>query len=168
MSRRNALIAALIVAGIGVLAYGTWCCLNWMAIRHVHADHGSLWASQTWPKVLSLDQDQRSKIAPMERALKKDTDRLQVELAKEQIALCRAMMSETNGDQTSMRKMMGRISQLQRDKDEKIMNHLAALRTILTPEQQRKLFTTMMRDICQGCRAATGGKKDFCGMCPIR
>jgi Spy/CpxP family protein refolding chaperone len=168
MNRRNILIAALILAGVGLLAYGTWCCLDWMAKRHVHAAHGSLWASETWPKLLSLSQDQRAKIEPLENALKKDLDGLQVELAKDQIALCRAMMSQAKLDPAVMQKAAGRISGLQKKSEEKTMGHLLALREILNPDQQKKLFTTMMRDICQGCRTATGGKKDYCGMCPIR
>lgn len=168
MNRRNVLIAALILAGVGLLAYGTWCCLDWMAKRHVHAAHGSLWASETWPKLLSLSPDQRSQIAPMEKALEENSNRLQIELAQNQIALCRMMMSQAKPDPAAMRKVASRISDLRKQREEKTLTHLLALREILNPDQQKKLFTTMMRDICQGCRTATGGKKDYCGMCPIR
>lgn len=165
---RRLLIAAVLLAGVGALTCGTWRCLNWMAMCHVQAAHGSLWASETWPKLLSLSDEQSSKIAPLEKALKKDTDRLQVELTQEQIALCRSMMSQDKRESAAIHKAMSRISDLQNQKQEKVLNHLMALREILSPDQQKKLFTTMMRDICQGCRAATGGKKDYCGMCPIR
>jgi hypothetical protein len=34
--------------------------------------------------------------------------------------------------------------------------------------QQKQLFTTLMSDLCKGCRAATGDKMDHCGMCDMR
>lgn len=168
MNRRNLLIAAVCLAGIGLLAYGTWCCLDWMAKRHVHAAHGSLWVSETWPELLGLSPDQRSKISSLENSLTQNVNGLQIELAHNQIALCRAMMSEAKLDPVDMRKAVRRISDLQTKREEGTLSHLLALREILSPDQQKKLFTTMMRDICQGCRTATGGKMDYCGMCPIR
>jgi len=154
------LIAA--VLGVGLLAYGTWCCLDWMVRREIV--RASLWASETWPDILSLSSEQRSKIMPLEKAFRNSMGPLQAELAQSEMALCRLLMA-LKPERKAMSRALGRVTELQRLREERVLDHLLALRRVLSPEQQRRLFTTLMKDLCRGCRAATGSKKDFCGFC---
>jgi len=167
MNRKTLLVSAAVMAAfVGILAFGTWHCMGWMVDQRM-ASRGSLWASDTWPKLLNLSDQQRSQIQPMEKALRADMNHLQDELAQKQIALCGMMMSSAQPDPKVMDKTVQEISTLQMEKEKKTLAHLMSLRQMLTPEQQKTLFTTMMMDICRGCRKTTGGRKDYCGLCKL-
>jgi Spy/CpxP family protein refolding chaperone len=166
MNRKTWLaLAAAAVVLVGFLAFGTWRCMGWMVDQRMA--QGNLWSSATWSKLLNLTKEQRAKIRPMEKDLKTDMGRLQNELAQKQIALCQLMMSPGQPDRKALDQTLDEVSALQKQKEEKTLDHLMSLREVLTPEQQKTLFSTMMMDICQGCRQATGTQKDHCGHCKL-
>ena len=165
MNRRVWIVLGLLVS-VGVLASVTWCCMDFMMKRHMAK--GALWDVQTWPKVLNLTAEQRSKITPLEIGLKKETDALQSELAKNEIAFCQLMMSSGKPDTQAMNETLNKVGDLRKRKDALMLNHLVALRGVLNPEQQEKLFSTLMQDICIGCRHGTGDKTDHCGLCNLK
>jgi Spy/CpxP family protein refolding chaperone len=168
MNRKTRLtLAAVAALFVGLLAFGTWRCMGWMVDSRMTQGQGSLWASGTWPKLLNLTDAQRSQIQPLEKSLRADMNRLKDELAQKQIALCDLMMSPGEPDLKTLDKTAADIASLQMEKEKKTLAHLMSLRRVLTTEQQKTLFTTMMMDICQGCRAATGGRKDHCGHCKL-
>lgn len=159
------LIGAFLLA-TGILAAGTWHCLGWMTQRQMN--QGNLMASSTWTKMLNLTTDQRSKIQPLETSLRKEMALMQTELAMHEMTLCRLTMGSAPLDRKAISKELGTLTDLQRRKEERVIDHLAALRGILTPGQQKTLFMTLMTDICRGCRQATGSRKDYCGLCNMR
>ena len=166
MKRTAILMGILAILGIGVVASGTWCCLGWMMKRQM--GQSSLLKSESWPTMLALTHQQRSQIEPMEKKLRNDLAPLDIEVAEKQMSVCRLMMSSGQVDRGAIHRALERISDLQRQKDEEIIDHLAAVRTLLNHDQREKLFTTLMTDLCRGCRAATGSKTDYCGMCKMR
>ncbi|MBI4369074.1 MAG: periplasmic heavy metal sensor [Elusimicrobia bacterium] len=166
MNRRRFIIAFIFLAGTGLVAYGTWCCLDWMVKRRMNEK--SLWASETWSQFLDLSPQQRSNVQLMEAKLQGDLATLQTELTQNQIALCRLMMTPKALDKGTLNKILGKTNALRNQKEDKMLNHFIALRETLNPGQQKRLFTALMRDVCQGCRISTGSKKDYCGLCEIR
>ena len=168
MSRKFLPIAGGLLLVVGVLAFGTWRCMGWMVDCRMRTAQGTRWSSETWPRLLNLSEEQRSKIQPMEKALAGDMSRLQNELTQKQIALCRSMMSPAQPDAKAMARTVEEISTLKMRKEQKMLDHLLALRRVLTSDQQKVLFTTMMQDICRGCRRTTGAKQDYCGFCKKR
>ena len=169
MMNRKTIWIALLLAGLAstaALAYGTWCCLDWMAQRH--AAQSGVASSPDWAATLALSAAQRGRIEPLQKKLDSDVSRVQVELAENRIALCRLMMTPGKADGRAVERTLAKISSLETRKEEMTSRHLLALRQMLTPDQQKRLFTALMKDICQGCRAATGNGKDLCGMCGMR
>ena len=168
MSRKFLPIVGGMLLAVGLLAFGTWRCMGWMVDCRMRTAQGTLWSSETWPKLLNLSAEQRSKVQPLEKDLAGDMNRLQNDLTQKQIALCRAMMSPARPDAKAMARTVDEISTLQKQEQQKMLAHLLSLRQVLTPDQQKVLFTTMMQDICQGCRRTTGAKQDYCGLCKMK
>jgi len=164
--KRNVLWAGLAMTlGIGLLAVGTWHCLGWMMDKHMV--QGQLFDSQRWPTMLNLNAEQRAKLQPLEQKLKTDLMPLETELAMNQMALCRLTMSTESIDRKTISQTLDQIGLIEKRKEERVVDHLVVLRTILTADQQQKLFTTLMTDICRGCRTNTKDKKDHCGLCKM-
>jgi Spy/CpxP family protein refolding chaperone len=166
MNRRVWIISLSLVALIAVLASLTWCCMDLMMKRHMSQAHLS--QSATWDQKLNLTAEQRAKINPLEKTFMKDVDEIQAKITQFQMDNCRTMMSSGPLDRKVLAQNLSAITDLQRRKDERTVDHLMALREILNPDQQKILLTTIMRDICQGCRVSTGGKRDYCGMCNLK
>ncbi len=166
--RRKVIVGFGVVAlGAAFLVFGTWRCMSWMVDCRMGEAKGTLWASETWPKLLNLTNDQRAQLKPLEDSLQADLNRVQTELAHKQISLCGLMMSSDIPDRKALDAALGKISILQLEKEKKTLSHLLALGQILTPHQKKMLFSTMMQDICLECRTTTGHGKDMCGMCAI-
>lgn len=166
MNRRVWIVSLSVVVLIGVLASLTWCCMDIMMKRHM--TQGAFLDSETWPRVLNLTADQRLKINPLEANFKKEIAGLQADLATKEIRLCRLMMTTGKPDAKAMQEALNEVSSLRKQKDEVTLNHLIALREVLNPDQQKKLYTTLMQDICIGCRQGAGEKTDYCGLCNIK
>lgn len=166
MNRRVWIISLSLAALIAVLASLTWCCMDLMMKRNM--SQARLSQSETWDQKLNLSAEQRAKINPLEKALMKDLDEIQAKIAQFQMDNCKAMMSSGPLDRKVLTQNLDAIDGLQRHKNERTVDHLMALREILNPDQQKMLLTTIMRDICQGCRVSTGGRRDYCGMCDIK
>jgi Spy/CpxP family protein refolding chaperone len=165
MKRRLWPVVALGLLSVGVVALGTWRCMGWMV--ECKMTQGSLWASATWPRMLNLTNEQQSRIQPLEKTFKADANRLQIELTQKQIALCHVLMASGAADPRAARQLVNEINGLQKQRDLAMVDHLLGLKTILNPSQQQKLMTTMMQDVCQGCRSSTGSDKDYCGLCKM-
>jgi Spy/CpxP family protein refolding chaperone len=159
-------ILTLALLSVGLVALGTWRCMGWMV--ECKMTQGSLWSSATWPRILHLTNDQQSQIQPLEKSFKGDSNRLQIKLTQKQIALCRVLMDSGAADPLVARKLVNEINGLQKQRDLAMVDHLLALKTVLNPAQQQTLMTTMMQDVCQGCRSSTGSNKDYCGLCKMR
>lgn len=166
MNRKiGSILVPTVLAFVALLAFGTWHCMGWIMDRRMA--QGVLRDSETWPKILNLTNDQRAKIEPLEKSMRSDMNRLEDDLAQKQIALCGMMMSSDQPDTKTMNQLLNDISALRNRKERGMVSHLTALRQVLSPAQQKVLFTTMMQDICQGCRRSTGGHKDHCGLCKM-
>lgn len=153
------------VLGVGVVASGTWFCLNTM----VHRTLTSCGAAKKvdWPQLLNLTKDQEGQVQPSIQKFEKENGRTQTELAKKHISLCQLIMGPARPDLEKVKKLINEISQLRREKDQKMADHLLALRAQLKPDQQRILLRTLMQDICSECQTMTGTKLDCWGPCKI-
>jgi Spy/CpxP family protein refolding chaperone len=166
MKRRVLLTLFSAVILIGLLIAGTWYCLGWMTRKQMA--QGDLFNSATWQATLNLTTEQEIRIKPLEQELKKDLAPLDIDVMKNQMELCRLMMTPGHLDRNAISRLSGRIGDLQRKREERVIDHLVVLRTVLDERQQKQLFTTLMNDLCKGCRTATGNQMDHCGMCDMR
>jgi Spy/CpxP family protein refolding chaperone len=118
----------------------------------------------SWAQMVGLTNEQRKIVEPMEKKLNDDLKPIEMELANQRIALCR-ILGQKDVDSKELDKTLSSIGELNMKQQEYVVHHLVSLKGILTPEQEAKLFTSMMNDICQSCQAAQGIDKDLCGMC---
>jgi len=120
------------------------------------------WAHQT-----GLTREQEKKIEPYEASLKKDLQSIQVKLAEERIALTRLIQEEA-ADSKKVTEYAQRVSVLEAEQQKLVINHLIVMRDLLNPEQREKLFSSIMHEICEGCRQMVAGQKCICGMCDMK
>lgn len=166
MNRRVLLTLLSVIIFIGVLIAGTWHCLGWMTQKQMA--QGDLFNSSTWLTALKLTPEQEIRIKPLEQQLKQDLGPLDMDVMKSQMELCRLMMTPGTLDRNVISQLSARIGDLHRKREERVIDHLVVLRAVLDEGQQKQLFTTLMSDLCKGCRAATGDNMDHCGMCEMR
>lgn len=165
MKRRVLLTLFSVIIFIGLLIAGTWHCLGWMTRKQIV--QGDLFNSATWLTTLNLTTEQESRIKPLEQQLKKDLAPIDIDVMKNQMELCRLMMTPGTLDRNMISQLSARMGDLQRKREERVIDHLVVLRSVLDESQQKQLFTTLMSDLCKGCRATTGNKMDHCGMCDM-
>lgn len=164
MNRKTVFYSLGAVFAVGVVAFGTWCALYRVASCQAAVSTKTV-AIDQWPDLLKLDSKQRREIEPMLGDLKKEMNQIEAELATGHISLCQLMMMPETTDQKSAESLMNQMAELRKRKDQKMVEHLFAIRGLLNSDQQKTLFMTMMQDICVQCRAATGDHKDRCGFC---
>lgn len=150
----------------GLIAFGTWHCLKYAVVCQMGNVNST--KIENWPDLLKLDASQRQKAAPMLAQFKSDMNQLQMQLADSQISFCKLMMQSSSTEQKDAKNVIDQLNQLRKQKDEMTFGHLMAMKKILTPEQEKILYTTIMQDICVECRAATGMNKEHCGMCDMK
>src|SRR5712691_2488849 len=119
---------ALAIITVGLVAFGTWHCLGWMVQRQM--TQGSLWSSETWPRMLHVTDAQGASLQPLERTFQMENSRLQVDLTMKQIALCHLMMSQAPVDRSAAVQLVHQINDLQKQRDLRMLDHLLALRQI--------------------------------------
>lgn len=164
MRRKNTIFVLTAVIAVGVVSLGTWKFLAHVSACRVESQSASI---DQWPILLKLDPNQKEKIEPMMKQFKEETDEIQARMAVNHISLCQLMMTPDASDKNKVAALLKEAAILRQEKDTKMVDHLFSLRGLLNPEQQKILFTTMMKDICAQCRIETGGKTDYCRMCKI-
>lgn len=124
--------------------------------------------ARKWIHEATLSGEQLEKLEPIEAALKRDLDSLQIVLAKERLVVC-SIFRTAKPTEEQLKSHVQRIAQLESAQQELIIKHLIAMSEILTLDQKDKFFTAMMSDICTGCREGfcKPGTPCMCGSCPM-
>jgi len=123
-------------------------------------------SAHAWAHEVGLTKEQEKKLEPYENTLNKDVQALQVKLAEERIALCR-LIKEEPAESKKVADYTERVSALEAEQQKLVINHLIVMRDILNPDQREKLFSSLMHEICMGCRQMVPGQKCICGMCDM-
>jgi len=113
---------------------------------------------------MNLSAEQKKELIPMEASLKKDIDGIQVKLAQERMALCELLSKDTS-DPQELDAYVNRVSAMEAQQQRRVVEHLLAMRGLLTPAQKKELFSSLMQAICKGCRSTGSHHKCICGMC---
>lgn len=156
------------IIGIFATVLGLAILTSFLCLKHFSQSRMSSGtvAAQTWAKKVNLSTEQKKKLEPLEASLNRDVAALQVRLASERMALC-SLMRQEPADKSELDKYINSVSALEAEQQRRVVQHLLAVRDILTPQQKDQFFTAIMQDICQGCRAMTGSQIDMCAQCPI-
>lgn len=154
----------LTVAVSGATSY--WvvkrCSLYGTQNRH----HTSAENAHRWLHEANLTPEQIKKLTPLETNLKHDLDILQTKIAEQRISICSILM-ESDGIDKKLSTMVNRVAELEGTQQKLIIQHLLAMRDIMTPVQKEKFFTAIMKDICVGCRSnlCSTSVACMCGHC---
>lgn len=123
-------------------------------------------AQRNWGRLLDMDLTQRKELVRLEGDFARDLRQLETELAKTRMTLCHVLRQDPKGVQ-DVSPYIQSIARLHADQERRIVGHLMQVRRFLRPDQDQRLFTTLMQDICVGCRAATAMEQCLCGMCEM-
>jgi Spy/CpxP family protein refolding chaperone len=143
MKKKTIGISLLVLVTVALLAAGTWHCLGWMLKNEM--SHGQLTASRTWPKRLHLRADQQAALIPLEKKLMNDLAPIEIELASQQMVLCRLTMSAEAVDRKAISQRLIQVGELQKRKEERMIDHLIAIRGILAPNPHLSVKLSSMR-----------------------
>jgi Spy/CpxP family protein refolding chaperone len=160
------IIGAGFLIVLGFAASTTYMCLKHFSNCQTVAPSMAISSAHEWAHKIGLTEDQEQKLAPYEASLKKDMQSIQVKLAEERIALCRLIQQEP-ANSKKVTEYTERVSALEAKQQQLVINHLIVMRDILTPDQRQKLFSSLMHEICVGCRQMVPGQKCMCGMCKM-
>jgi len=163
MNRKRFVIAFILLGATVLVALGTWQCLSYMVSKKTQK--ASIWESHSWSEFLALTEEQREKIEPKETKLKEKLTNIELALAKEEVILCRNLMTTKSANTKNLEQLQNKIHRLRGQKEMLVLNHMIQLKQHLTPAQQETLFTSLMQDICQSCKMATGSELEHCGLC---
>ena len=164
----NKRVISFVIAGLVLfgLALGT----TYLCARHFAAGQGgsgNIYASHNWAHEIGLSKEQEKQLEPLEKTLQKDLSSIQLKLAQDRMALC-SLMRQEPADTKELDTYITRVAQLEAEQQRRVVQHLLAMRDILTPAQKDKFFSAIMQGICQGCRMSTHSGKDMCGMCNLK
>jgi len=115
-------------------------------------------------KELKLSKEQKEKIDSLKKDLAKELVSLRKELATERIKLAQLLTEEKPG-QKEIDKSIEKISSLLKEQQRKTISHTLKIKEILTPEQEKKFFSSLTQYFCEGCRAEIGSGECICGKC---
>lgn len=150
-----------------VLFFGFAVVTTYLCAKHLtagrHNAPDGVFGAHEWAHSIGLTKEQEKRLEPMEASLKKDVDGMQVKLAQERIALC-SLMHNSSGNSKELDAYIQRIGVLEAEQQRRVVQHLMAMRDILTPAQRDQFFAAIMQQICVGCRTAVPGHKCLCGM----
>ncbi|MBI3292854.1 MAG: periplasmic heavy metal sensor [Elusimicrobia bacterium] len=168
------------LVGVGVVTLALSVGINWYlftrSIRRVPPGVGGRLGvggglrdatQRNWERLLDLDPRQRAELARIETGFSQDLKQLETELAKTRMALCRVLRQAPTGT-PAVDPYIQTVARLQTDQEQRVVSHLTQLRRLLRPDQDQRLFETLMQDICTGCRTATGSDQCICGMCEMK
>lgn len=148
----------------GLLLLTTYLCLDHFAIRHGLTAPQGVINAHVWAHSIGLTKEQEDKLEPLESALEKDINVLQMKLAQERMGLC-SLIRNGGSNSKDIDDYVARVGLLESQQLKRVLHHLISMRDLLTPEQKNSFFDAVMRDICAGCRSAAGDGADLCGMC---
>ena len=117
--------------------------------------------ARRWVHELKLTGDQEAKLAPLETALQKDLDPLQLKLAEERMAVC-GLLGDDKSDEKQLESAVGRVADLEAQQQRRIVRHLWDMRSILTPPQRGAFFASLMQSVCENCRMPMKGGMACC------
>lgn len=166
MNRKRVIVITLAAFAFVSLSAG----VTYLALRHgMFKQEGSVTglASRKWAREIGLTEDQQKRLAPLEQTLKKDLQKVQMQLANERMALCGILHGGSN-DTKELDRYIGKIAGLEAQQQKLVVSHLVSMRDALTPDQRDRFFNAVMKDICQSCRMATDTNTCLCGMCNLK
>lgn len=157
-------VGFLLILGVGLGT--TYLCLkHFVYSRRTEMSKGML-SAHGWSNAIGLTKAQEEKLKPLETSLKKDVKGLQLKLARERMVLC-SLLREGDSGSEKLDEYISRVGALESQQQRRVVQHLMAVRDILTSDQKDKFFSAIMQDICQSCRTTIGIGNDVCGMCAI-
>lgn len=122
----------------------------WAGHRHTPASTAQM-LCRSWGDKLNLDKEQLSKFAPLQEKLQSELAPVQSQLAQERIKLCSILASSAAPAMKEILPVMQKINALEMKQQLKVVEHLLGLRTVLTPEQNKKLAGILAKEICKHC-----------------
>ncbi len=117
-----------------------------------------------WAHAIGLSSEQEKTIEPLEKTLKKDLGSVQVELADERMELCRLMHSEPV-NRVKLEQQLSTICDLEKKQQMRVVEHLLAMKAVMTPQQKDRFFEQMMRKLCPHCQGQGGKDHESCRWC---
>lgn len=100
---------------------------------------------------LNLDDAQKRQLRQLDPAFEQDLDRLQAELDDARSSLAAAFEDTTTTDE-SLRHCVEHTITLHNALERRVIEHLILVRSHLTPEQQKRLFSVAAEGVRKGCR----------------
>lgn len=143
----------------------TWWILHCFSCRADSDNFRSLTHSD-WAKVLNLTKEQQEKLSELEEKIQPRFEQLTLQLAQVRLLLC-DLLRKSEIKNEDLDKYTGEIGRLQADEEKSTVLHLLDIKKILNPEQSQKFFTSIMQDICMGCRYITDACDCQCGFCSV-
>lgn len=157
-------VGFLLIFGLALAT--TYLCLEHFVFSRRAEIHNGTVNALAWSRTIRMTKEQDQRLKPLEASLKKDLKGLQLKLAQERMALC-SLLRDGSTDSKELDGYVARVAALESQQQRCVIQHLVAIREILTLEQKNQFFNAIMQDICQGCRTTIGDDGDLCGMCAL-
>lgn len=116
------------------------------------------------PEALDLTSEQGKKINLLDENFSKELVALRSEITLERMSLCE-LMHQSTWDKEKIEKKMKAICALQGKQQKRMIEHLARIKAVLTPGQQKELTGLICQELCEGYQKECGktGKGCLCG-----
>jgi Spy/CpxP family protein refolding chaperone len=113
---------------------------------------------------LALDDGQKETIIAIDRTHQAAVRKSAEQLARARVALGQ-LLAEPTWNRSQIDKACRKVSALQHQRQLALVNHLASIRKVLTPDQRREFFACLCQQICLGSRAECEAGQCICEGC---
>lgn len=161
--KKSLKVSVMGAIAIVLLTSATWWFLQYTAYSCGKKNLHSL-ARADWTKELKLSKEQQQKLAELEAHVEPQFQKSLIQLSQVRLLLC-DLLRKSELKEKDIEKYTNEIARIQAEEEKLTVLHLFNMKKILTPEQDSKFFSAIMKDICVECRNSTGIHDCQCGLC---
>lgn len=163
MNKRRWIFLLSFVAIFALGATSSFLFVKTCAVKSM-ASKDDLTSFHAWAHTIGLTTDQESQIEPLEQSLKRDVSSIQTRLAEERMTLCR-FMHEQPMNRSRIDRQLESVCELEKAQQKRVIDHLLAMKAVMTPEQNDRFYQQMMSQMCPHCRGQGGKDHKNCEWC---
>jgi Spy/CpxP family protein refolding chaperone len=144
MKRNIVYTAAIILTVINLVAFGTLLYNRWSGAQPPSFSEGRDQRFEQMKRELALSAEQAAQLDVYRTTFHAELDSLSTELVAARTQLAQAL-AEERLDTTRVNSILDEISRLQSTAQRKVISHLLSVKSILSPEQQKKFFAIVLQ-----------------------
>jgi Spy/CpxP family protein refolding chaperone len=118
-------------------------------------------SNYNWAEILKLNPAQKTKLTKVDKKYYGEFLKLRKNLLEKRMDLCQVMIDP----QTEREKLYQRMQDIcteQTAQQNRTIDHLMEIKKLLTPDQQTKFFSIIMKEMCHGYEMECGMKMKDC------